>query len=357
MKESNRPLRTPAQWEPQSCIWLAWPHNLQTWPGRFDPLPNFFVSWVNTITDSTPVRVVASVDVARQCESMLTGIANVDCVDIPTNDCWIRDYGPTFVVRRAEPIRREPDPFGKLQSADRVHKIEAVNWRYNAWGGKYPPWDLDDHVASAICKDQSIDCVDSRLCLEGGAIEVDGDQRLLTTRSCLLTPTRNPGWTQPQIEVELKRQLGVTEILWLSGGRLQGDDTDGHIDQLARFIDSQNVVAAVCDDKSDPNHRPLAENYKQLCDWAKVTSPEVTIHRLPIPPARYIDEQRVPESYCNFLRLGADRILVPTFNAATDDFAIGLLNELTESTNEPIDCQDLVWGLGALHCASRDQPA
>jgi len=332
-------IRTPAEWEPQSCVWIAWPHNRQTWPGRFDPIPEFFTQWIKTITRSTPVRVVVSSDAARNCESMLAGIANVDLVDIPTNDCWIRDYGPTFILNETK------------------NRIEAVNWRYNAWGGKYPPWDLDNVVAPAICEDQSIHCINSTLCLEGGGIEVDGDGRLLTTPDCLLTATRNPGWTQQQIEVELKRQLGVTEILWISGGGLQGDDTDGHIDQLARFIDSENIVAAVCDDKSDPNHRPLADNYEQLCDWAKATSPEVTIHRLPIPPARYIDQQRVPESYCNFLRLGTDRILVPTYGAATDNLALGLLSELTKTTAEPIDCQALAWGLGALHCASRDQPS
>ncbi len=332
-------LRMPAEWEPQTCVHLAWPHNRQTWPGRFDPIPAFFARWVERIAETTPVCVLAAGEVAAQAESMIGQIANAQIVDIPTNDCWIRDFGPTFVLNQAD------------------GRIQGVNWRYNAWGGKYPPWDLDAAAAEKICDDQSIQCVSSALCLEGGAIEVDGGGRLLTTPDCLVTGTRNPGWTKTGIEAELNRKLGVTEVLWLAGGGLGGDDTDGHIDQLARFIDRENVVVAVCDDIADANHQPLAENQRQLAEWARTTKPEVSVHRLPIPPARHIDGHRVPESYCNFLRLGGERILLPTFAARSDQHALGLLRELTHSDVEPIDCRDLVWGLGTLHCASREQPA
>jgi agmatine deiminase len=173
----------------------------------------------------------------------------------------------------------------------------------------------------------------------------------------LVTQTRNPGWTQEQIIQELHRQLGVLEIVWLDGGGLVGDDTDGHIDQLARFIDSENVVVAVCDDPGDENHEPLEENFRQLHLWGDATSPQVRVHRLPIPPARFIRDQRVPESYCNFLRLGKERLLIPTFAAETDDAALGLLREVSGADVVGVNCRDLVWGLGALHCASRDQPA
>jgi agmatine deiminase len=331
--------RVPAEWEPQANLWLSWPHNLQTWPGHFERIPDFFSRWVRLVAETTPVRVLAVNAAARQCESLLQGIAGVEVVAIATNDCWIRDYGPTFV---------EDGPDARLI---------GVNWKYNAWGGKYPPWDLDDRVAPQICQHLGIASVDGELCLEGGALEFDGGGRLLTTPECLITETRNPGWTKDAISLELHRQLGVNEIVWIDGGGLRGDDTDGHIDQLARFIDRQNVVVAVCDDQSDENAAGLEENFRQLHLWGDATFPRVAVHRLPIPPARYVDGTRVPESYCNFLRLGKERLLVPTFAAPTDDAAIGLLRELSGAEVIGIDCRDMVWGLGALHCGSRDQPA
>jgi agmatine deiminase len=331
--------RVRAEWEPQECIWLSWPHNLETWPGRFEQIPGFYANWIRTIVESTPVRIIAAAEAARQCSALLADFTNVDIVDIPTNDCWIRDYGPTFVLNQND------------------RSIHGVNWKYNAWGGKYPPWDLDDAAGPALCRNRNIPSVTSELCLEGGALEVDGHGRLITTPSALITDTRNPGWTQEQISQELHRQIGVCEIVWLDGGGLVGDDTDGHIDQLARFIDRENIVVAVCDDSSDENHDPLEDNFRQLHLWGDSTTPHVDVHRLPIPPSRTIDGQRIPESYCNFLRLGKERLLVPTFDAATDDHALGLLREISGADVTGIDCQTLAWGLGALHCASRDQPA
>jgi agmatine deiminase len=341
--------RVRAEWEPQACVWLSWPHNLETWPdtvdpkqARFEKIPDFFAGWARLIAESTPVRILAAGDAAKQSAALLGGASNVDIVDIATNDCWIRDYGPSFVVNLVD------------------GSIHGINWKFNSWGGKYPPWDLDDEVAPKLCTAADISCVDGALCLEGGALEVDGLGRVLTTPECLITETRNPGWTKDQISLELHRRLGVTEILWLDGGGLVGDDTDGHIDQLARFIDRENVVVAVSDPDNgdvDVNSHPLEDNFRQLQLWGDTTDPNVTVHRLPIPPARYLDGRRVPESYCNFLRLGRERLLVPTFAAKTDDHALGLLRELSGAEVTGVDCQDLVWGLGALHCASRDQPA
>jgi agmatine deiminase len=331
--------RVPAEWEPQQCVWLSWPHNVATWPGRFPSIPGFYANWVRVIAESTPVRILASADVASGCEMLISGVRDVDVIDIPTNDCWIRDYGPTFVRARAD------------------QSVHGVDWQFNAWGGKYPPWDLDNSVPRKLCADRRLKCVAGQLCLEGGALEVDGCGRMLTTPTCLVTETRNPGWTSEQIAQELHRRLGVLEIVWLDGGSLVGDDTDGHIDQLARFIDCQSVVVAVCEDTGDENRGRLEVNCRQLELWADTTAPQVQIHRLPIPPPRYIAGQRVPESYCNFLRLGKERLLVPTFGARSDDHAVGLLREVSGAEVTAIDCRDLVWGLGALHCASRDQPA
>ena len=334
-----RDRRVAAEWEAQECVWLSWPHNLETWPGGFDSIPEFFARWAALIAESTPVRILAGRDCASEATANTAGLSNVDIVPLETNDCWIRDYGPSFV----------------LTDSDRL--LHGVNWHYNAWGEKYPPWDLDDLAAVQVCRIAELTCVVGNLTLEGGALEFDGRGRMLTTPDCLITPTRNPGISEQQIVDELHRQFGVIEIVWVDGGGIAGDDTDGHIDQLARFVDAENVVVAVSDHADDPHAAGLQSNFRQLQIWGDSTEPQVAIHRLPIPPAREINGQRVPESYCNFLRLGKERLLVPTFGAVEDDHAVGLLRELSSAEVTAVDCRELVWGLGALHCASRDQPA
>ena len=335
--------RVPAEWEAIECVWLAWPHNPNTWPGEIDGvprlnrIPDVFSKIVRPIAKTTPVKILADGDAAAQARELVGSARNVNIVQASTNDVWIRDFGPTFVKSRC------------------TGEMHAVDWRYNAWGGKYPPWDDDAAAAKRICQSADVSRIESKLCVEGGAMEFDGDRRMLTTPMCLLGPTRNPNWTIEQISQEIYRHTGVTEILWIDGGGLQGDDTDGHIDQLARFIDKTNVVAAVAP-KDDPNHSGLKQNFLQLQWWGESTRPQVTIHPLMIPPARFIDNTRVPESYCNFLRLGPDRILLPSFHPDTDTAAIETISAITGATIELIDCRELVWGLGALHCCSRDQP-
>ena len=288
------------------------------------------------MADLTPVRIVAAGDVAKSAQSRLPQHADIQWVPIPTNDCWIRDYGPSFIKSGSQ--------------------LEAIDWQYNAWGGKYPPWDDDNRAAKLISDHVGIPCHASNLHLEGGSIETDGTGRLLTT-NCLLTETRNPSWPKPRIAEHLYEMLGITEIAWIDGGGLQGDDTDSHIDQLARFVDQGNVVVSICEDVQDPNAAGLQANLRQLEIWGAATKPNVQIHRLPIPPARFIDGVRVPESYCNFLRLGDQCTLVPEFGCRqSDERAMGILRELLGSEVIGIDCRDLVWGLGALHCASLNQP-
>ncbi len=351
MSQNSR-RRLPAEWEPLAAVWLAWPHNRNTWPGNFQPIPAFFADFACQVARSVPVRLVVPERLVAEAKSTLAASRDFDARSdirlhpIPTNDCWIRDYGPLWVH--------------DSESDDQI----AVDFVYNAWGGKYPPWDDDARAARAIARLTGHRCESSKLCLEGGALETDGRGRLLTTKSCLITPTRNRGWTQEVIAGELHRRLGVTEIVWLEGvdkdsPLMRGDDTDGHVDQLARFVDPTNVVVAAARDASDENHASLDSVYRQLRLWGASTSPRVDVHRLFAPPPRYVDGQRVPESYCNFLRLGGDRLLLPSFGSpASDAPARATMQELLPACRiETIDCRDLVWGLGALHCASRDQPA
>ena len=341
--------RVPAEWEPVDGVWLAWPHNRQTWPGyeqasgykqaslRFNAIAPFFADLVRQLAELTPVYLLADSKIASHARHHLGSSQGVTFVDIPTDDTWVRDYGPTWVTSRS------------------TGEFFGVHWRYNAWGGKYGACDMDRDAAKEICEFLDLPRHASPLCLEGGALEFDGDRRLITTTHCLLTDSRNPGWTKHEITTELRKQTGATEIAWIDCKGIQGDDTDGHIDQLARFVDRNNLVVAVAD-ANDLNHLELQSLWRQLESWASSTDPLVSLHPLPIPPARYVDGKRVPESYCNFLRLGPEHLFLPVFGAKSDDHAIGLLKELTGATVHPVSCRDFAWGLGALHCATREIP-
>lgn len=354
MSASDR--RLPADWEPPAAIWLAWPHREATWPGRFAQIPSFFADLACTIAGTTPVRILVPDHLRRSAAETLrqspkfASDAPIRWLPCPTNDCWIRDYGPVWV-----------------REGDAPTSPVAIDFRYNAWGGKYPPWDEDAAAAQAIAVHTGQRCESSPLCLEGGAINTDGTGRLLTTRSCLLTRSRNPGWTESSVAEELHRRLGITEIVWLGPEAekgasdyptvLLGDDTDGHIDQVARFVDSENVVVATTG--ADDANRPMLRMIRrQLELWADMTQPRVRVHELPIPPARSIQGQRLPESYCNFLRLGAERLLLPCFgDPPSDESARTILGGLLPGCQiEQVDCRDVVWGLGALHCLSLNEP-
>jgi agmatine deiminase len=331
----------PAEWEPQAATWIAWPHNRQTWPVNFQRIPSAFVDFICAISKVQPVHVLSGpAGVEPAAADMLRDVPNVHIHSIATNDAWIRDFGPTFV-------RRKDDG-----------SLVGIDWRYNAWGGKYPPYDLDAQACETICRTLGCPRSVSTLYCEGGGLETDGRGTLLTTSSCLLSPTRNPGWTREMIATELRSQLGVQHILWVDGGGLQGDDTDGHIDQLARFVSPGVVVAATSSYRDDPNRLGLEENLRQLEQAQDALGTPLKVHPLPTPPPRTIGGQRVPESYCNFL-LANGIVLVPTFEyPASDEYALELFARLFPQRRiVPVASQDLIGGLGALHCLSQQQPA
>lgn len=338
MSAEENHVRWPAEWEPQEAVWLAWPHNRETWPGHFNDVPRAFERFCRAVADFTPVRVIAGADAIADANALIGGIDNVQTVEIPTNDCWIRDYGPTFVYDG--------------------QRLVGIDWRYNAWGGKYPPWDRDAAVAAAVCRQVQIPRVESMLCLEGGAIETDGQGTVLTTTSCLLTESRNPGLGRREIEAELTVRLGAREVVWLEGGEPAGDDTDGHIDQIARFVGPGKIVVATCDDTADENHAALRPYRHQLEQWAASRPQRTDVVPLPLPPPRAVDGQRVPQSYCNFL-ISNQLVLVPTFRSPdADDRAVRSIRDLLpDHCVLGLDAFDLVWGLGAFHCASQQQPA
>ncbi|MCC6507983.1 MAG: agmatine deiminase family protein [Pirellulaceae bacterium] len=333
-------VRWPAEWEPQTATWISWPHNHKTWPGHFQPVPLAMVRFIEELSKVQRVEVLAGpVGIAPSAAEMLGDMPNVTIHPVVTNDVWIRDFGPTFVRRLSD------------------NALVGVDWHFNAWGGKYPPFDQDAAAAEAICQIVGCPRHESWLVCEGGGLETDGQGTLLTTSSVLMSSTRNPNRSREEVEQELCLQLGVSKIIWVDGGGIEGDDTDGHIDQLARFVSEDTVVVAVSSIASDSNHAGLAENLNSLKRATSAHGHALNVVPLPTPLPRVLDGRRVPESYCNFL-IANEIVIVPTFRSdATDRAALRLLEQLMPDRRiVPLDAYDLIWGLGAFHCASQQQP-
>jgi agmatine deiminase len=340
--------RMPAEWESHQATWLAWPHQRDDWPDKFEPIPWVYGEIVRHLHRAEDVRILVNdADGQRRAESVLDKLAlnreRISFWHIPTNRAWTRDYGPLFVT-----------------SAD--GETAAVHFAFNAWA-KYPDWQLDNEAARHITDQLGMkawrpEVNGRRVVLEGGSIEVNGRGLLLTTEECLLSreQERNPGFTRQDYEHLFAEYLGVRKVLWLGRG-IAGDDTHGHIDDLARFIGPRAVVAAVEEDKGDVNYQPLQENLQRLCGMTDLDYQPLEVHRLPMPAPLWFAGQRLPASYINFY-IANDRVLVPTFNDANDRRALGILAELFPGrTVVGIHAVDLVWGLGTLHCLTQQQPA
>ncbi len=329
----------PAEWTPHAATWISWPHNPATWPDKFEPVPAVYAAFVRAVAPFEPVHILAGREsVMRQAREMVGDVPNVTLHDIATNDAWVRDYGPLFLTGRE-----------RLPPA-------MVDFRYNAWGGKYPPFDLDDRAAAKINESLGMKRFDPGVILEGGSIDVNGRGTLLTTESCLLNPNRNPHLSPSQVERYLADYLAASKVIWLHGD-MAGDDTDGHIDQLARFVDESTVVAAVEEDPSDENFEPLAENWRRLQSATDQDGRKLTVLPLPMPRAKFHDGQRLPASYANFY-IANGVVVVPTFDDPADAIAVETLGQCFAGRRiEPIGALDLVWGLGAFHCMTQQQAA
>lgn len=335
----------PAEWEPHEATWLSWPHKEASWPGAFEPVPEVFATLTRHLAESELVRInVADEEFAARVRELLrrSGV-DLDAVRFhlnPTNDAWCRDHGPNYVVRDRDG-RRE----------------RAINdWGYNAWGGKYPPFDLDDIVPTRIATDAGEPLFTPGIVMEGGSIEVNGRGTLMTTEACLLNPNRNPHLDRAGIEGYLRDYLGVRHILWLGDG-IVGDDTDGHIDDLTRFVAADTIVTAVEEDPADENYAPLRENLTRLRAMVDQDGQPFRIVELPMPGPVIFDDQRLPASYANFY-IANRTVLVPTYRHAHDEKACQILQSLFPGRKVvPIDCTDLIWGLGAIHCVTQQQPA
>jgi agmatine deiminase len=277
-------------------------------------------------------------DVAARLKSSGVAMERVSLLLLPTVDVWMRDYGPTFVTRSA---RENPVAFN--------------DWIFNGWGGKYQSYEQDDQVAKQIAARREIPVFDHPVVLEGGSIEVNGCGTCLTTEQCLLNPNRNPHLSQTELEQFLKDSLGVSHVVWLGEG-ISGDDTDGHIDDIARFVNATTVVCALAADTSDENYAPLRENYKLLQSAKDQNGNRLSIVPLPSPGPVYCDGARLPASYANFY-IANEVVLVPTFDDPRDQQALGILRKLFPGRNViGLRCNDVVAGLGAIHCVTQQEP-
>lgn len=335
----------PAEWEPHEATWLSWPHKEASWPGAFEPVPEIFVEITRRIAESELVRInVADEDFADRVRTLLgMGGVSLDAVRFhcnPTDDAWARDHGPIYVVRDRDG-RRE----------------RAINdWGYNAWGNKYPPYDRDDVVPSRIAAEMGETLFTPDIVMEGGSLDVNGLGTLITTEACLLNPNRNPHLDRAQIERYLIDYLGVTNILWLGDG-IVGDDTDGHIDDLTRFVSADTVVTVIEDDPEDENYGLLMDNYERLLTMKDQDGRPLRVVKMPMPAPVFHDGQRLPASYANFYITNGG-VLVPTYRCDNDKKACSILRELFPGRRViPIDCTDLIWGLGSIHCVTQQQPA
>ncbi len=335
--------RMPAEWAPQTAVWLSWPHNYATWPGKFRPVPYVYARIVAAISRFEEVRINAAAKLharaKKLCAKAGADLSKVTFYDHPTNDAWCRDHGPIFVKH------------------SKTGEVAITDWAYNAWGDKYPPYDLDNEIPPSIAAKLKLKRFVNDMILEGGSIDVNGEGLLLTSEQCLLHPNRNPKLTKEQIEQNLRDYLGVTDILWVGEGIL-GDDTDGHIDDMTRFYKPDGFITCVESNPKDKNHAILAENLERLKSFRTPKGKKFDIVELPMPKPFGYKRQRVPASYANFLIING-AVLVPTFRQPTKDAQACEIIAGCFPGREvvPIDCYHLIWGLGTLHCISQQQPA
>ena len=346
--------RWPAEWEPQASVWLSWPRNPATWPEHFEPVPEEFAQFVRLLAEYEPVNILAGgKEVMEQARSLVGDLKDVTLHDIPTNDAWCRDHGPTFLGSGQSAVGSKDQ--APLPTA---HSLlpSLIDWGYNAWGGKYPPFDLDNQVPRRIAEVQSRRVFTPGIILEGGAIDGNGCGTILTTESCLLNPNRNPQLDRAGVEGYLRDYLGAKKVLWLAGGEIAGDDTDGHIDQIARFVNPTTVVVSVCDDPTDENYGPTQQNLVELQVMSDQDGQPLNIIPLRLPRPLFCDGQRLPAGYCNFL-IANGVVIVPQFGDPADAEGLRTLQPLFPNRAvRGSPSLNLIWGLGSFHCLSQQEP-
>ncbi len=339
-KESG--YRFPAEWERHAATWLTYPHNEASFPGTMDKIYDSYLKFIKAITKSEIVKInipdlVYEQQFIEQLRKYEINDSKIEIFINPSDDVWCRDHGPCFVINnKAE------------------HKKAVVNWGFNAWGGKYP-YDNDNNIPLKVAAHYGLPVYSPGIIMEGGSIDVNGAGTLLTTTACLLNRNRNPHLSQEQIEEYLMQYYNVEQIVWLGDG-IEGDDTDGHVDDITRFVSSDIIVTAVEINKNDENYQPLQDNLKQLKKLRLINGKQPDLVELPMPSPVYFEGNRLPASYANFY-ITNDHVIVPNFRCKMDDKAMLLLEQCFPAKRIiDIDSTDIVWGFGSFHCLSQQEP-
>lgn len=334
----------PAEFSKHDATWLSWPHKEASWPGKIEAIYTVYAQFIKLLAEGEQVNINVTDEAMRRkaLEHLSAASANLDQVQFflhPTNDAWCRDHGPAFLVNpKAE------------------QKKIIVDWGYNAWGGKYPPFDLDDNIPTLIAQHYKMPVVYPGIVMEGGSVDFNGKGTVLTTTSCLLNPNRNPHLNQKEIEAYLHNYYGVENILWLEDG-IVGDDTDGHIDDLTRFVNATTVVTVVEEKKRDENYSTLQKNLQLLKRLKLENGKPLDIIELPMPSAVVYDDMRLPASYANFY-IANKYVIVPTFRDKNDDRALQIFQSCFKDRSVVgLDSWDIIWGLGSFHCLSQQEPS
>jgi agmatine deiminase len=332
----------PAEFAEHDAMWLSWPHKEESWPGKINSIYPNYCQFIKEVSKSEIIRINVTDEqmksfATEQLQKQNADIQKIEFYFNPTNDAWCRDHGPAFLIN---PAANE--------------KKAIVDWNYNAWGNKYPPYDLDDVIPTLIAKHFKLPLFNPGIVMEGGSVEFNGNGTLLTSRSCLLNKNRNPHLTQAEIEKYLFNYYGVEQILWIDDG-IVGDDTDGHIDDTVRFVNEDTVLTVVEENTKDDNYKLLQHNLSQLKTMRLINGKQLNIAELPMPDAVVYEGQRLPASYANFY-IANHAVIVPTFRCNKDEKALQIIQSCFPSRKTVgIDSTDIIWGLGSFHCLSQQE--
>lgn len=333
----------PAEFALHEATWLSWPHKEDSWPGKIHLIYPYYSRFVKYLAMSEKVRInVNDLSMRTFAENCLQE-AGVDLNMVefffhPTNDAWCRDHGPAFIV-----------------NAKAENKKVIVDWGYNAWGNKYPPYDLDDIIPTLVAKHFDLPVYHPGIVMEGGSVDFNGAGTLITSTACLLNPNRNPHLNQAEIEKYLRDYYGVEQVLWVDEGII-GDDTDGHIDDTVRFVNEDTVLAAMEENRMDENYELLKKNISDLEKMRLISGKQLNIVELPMPDPVFYQNQRLPASYANFY-ISNKHVIVPIFRSANDEKALRIISScFPERETVGIDSTEIIWGLGSFHCLSQQEP-
>src|SRR5580704_2787533 len=353
-------LRMPAEWEPHDATWLAWPHHRDDWPGKFEPIPWVYGEIIRHLARDERVELIVNDAASEKRARKILDRANALSDNIrfhrwPTNRVWTRDSGCTFVTQPSFPQRDSRGPLSRPG-------VTAVKWRFNAWA-KYPNYQSDEKIGSLMAKAASARELrptfgKQRVVLEGGSIDANGQGTLLTTEECLLSKVqqRNPKMKRSDYEDVFAEYLGIKNVIWLGSG-IAGDDTHGHVDDITRFVSPDTVVTAIETNPDDPNYEPLRENIRRLRASSDQDGKPIAIIELPMPAPVIFEGRRLPASYANFY-IANGQVLVPVFNDPNDRFALDILADVFPDREViGIYSGDLIWGFGAMHCMTQQQPS